>query len=258
VYPLTTDGRVITIIYGIIGIPLCLVVLMNLGKTFTHAVKFLWSFVRRFYYTGSFRRVRCMIPAGRLRMTVFQRFKHSIRRQTHRIRARSGGFRRRNVAPPIEGAEGGKPEIEEEEECVPFDVDDTFNLPPVIALLIAFVYMLLGSALYTIWETDWTFFDAFYFVFISLSTIGLGDVVPKHPKYFLLTAFYLFIGLALVAMVINVFMERMNLSMSKAAARFDEKTVERIVQRLRRPSSPDHPLETKSSRDAPAASGKVG
>jgi potassium channel subfamily K member 18 len=261
VYPLTIEGRVITILYGIIGIPLCLVVLMNLGKTFTHAIKYLWSFVRRFYYTGSFRRVRCMVPAGRLRMTLFQRFKYSIRQHSRWSRSRTGGFRRRDVAPPIEAPDDAKPALSDQEaadeEFVPYEVDDTFNLPPVVALLIAFIYMLLGSALYTAWETNWTYFDAFYFVFISLSTIGLGDVVPQHPKFFLLTAFYLFIGLALVAMVINFFMEVMNVSITKAADRvlsanltrqrlvIDEETVQKIVKHLQQ-SSPPSPSQKET------------
>jgi len=58
IYPVTTLGRVITMLYALVGIPLCLVVLAAVGKSLTRAIKFLWSFIRRFYYTGSFRRVR--------------------------------------------------------------------------------------------------------------------------------------------------------------------------------------------------------
>ena len=223
---------------------------MNLGKAFTHAIKYLWSFVRRFYYTGSFRRVRRMIPASRLRMTLFQRCKHSIRRTTRRLRGRA--LRRRGPAPEA-AAEAGTAATKDDDvdtDFVPYEVDDTFNLPPIVALLIAFVYLLLGSFLYIAWETEWTYFDAFYFVFISLSTIGLGDVVPQHPKFFLLTAFYLFIGLALVAMVINVCMERMNVSIAKATDRvlsanlrkprihIDEETVQKIVRHLQQSAPP--------------------
>jgi Ion channel len=122
---------------------------------------------------------------------------------------------------------------------VPYEVDDTFNLPPVVALLVMILYMLLGSVVYPIWEKSWTPFDAFYFIFISLSTIGLGDVVPQHTKFFMMTSLYIFIGLALVAMVINVVMEEMNVAIAKAAdmivaarPRLDEETVQRIIKNI--------------------------
>ncbi|KAJ8947384.1 hypothetical protein NQ318_017747 [Aromia moschata] len=57
-YPTTLTGKVITIVYALIGIPLFLIVLTDFGKLFTRCIKFLWSFVRRLYYTGSCRNVR--------------------------------------------------------------------------------------------------------------------------------------------------------------------------------------------------------
>ena len=102
-----------------------------------------------------------------------------------------------------------KPELEEvevEEGGGGFEVDDDFNLPPVVAISITVTYIFLGAVMYTQWE-DWSFLEAFYFVFVSISTIGFGDVLPNHPKRFLASFVYLLIGLSLVAMVINVIME---------------------------------------------------
>lgn len=58
IYPTTQTGRALTIVYAIVGIPLFLIALTDFGKLFTRAIKFLWSFVRRCYYTGSCRSVR--------------------------------------------------------------------------------------------------------------------------------------------------------------------------------------------------------
>ena len=92
---------------------------------------------------------------------------------------------------------------------VSFEVNDKFNLPPIVALTIAVAYILLGVVIYRQWER-WTYLEAFYFVFISLSTVGFGDILPEHPNFFLASSVYVLIGLALVAMVITVVMETVN------------------------------------------------
>ena len=30
---------------------------------------------------------------------------------------------------------------------------------------------------------EWDYFTSFYFFFISLTTVGLGDVMPQHPRF---------------------------------------------------------------------------
>jgi len=102
-----------------------------------------------------------------------------------------------------------------DETFVPYEVDDKFDLPPVVALAIAFLYTLLGAWIYTRWE-QWSYFEAFYFTFISLCTIGFGDVVPEHPKNLMATSVYLLFGLALIAMVVTVVMEAVDSTIARA------------------------------------------
>jgi hypothetical protein len=59
-----------------------------------------------------------------------------------------------------------------------FEVDDEFNLPISVAIFILLIYIFVGAIIYWTWE-DWGFFESFYFVFISMSTIGFGDFVPQ-------------------------------------------------------------------------------
>ncbi|XP_004529768.1 TWiK family of potassium channels protein 7 [Ceratitis capitata] len=66
------------------------------------------------------------------------------------------------------------------------------------------VYLAAGAWLLLLWEDDWTFFDGFYFCFITMTTIGFGDLVPKKPNYMLLCTLYILIGLALTSTIIEL------------------------------------------------------
>jgi len=226
VVPITFVGRIITVIYALIGIPLCLVVLASVGKLLTRAIKYLWMFMRRFYYTGSCRRVRRMIPVSRLRMSLLQRIGYQLRRRTRRFRR---AVRRRKWSPGTEaGAAGGA--NSDDESCVPYEVDDQFNLPPVVAILIGVTYTLLGALMYMSWES-WTYFEAFYFTCISLSTIGFGDIVPDHQNFFIASSIYMLVGLALLAMIINVLMTAMHVSITTATTRVLVEVEQRLAER---------------------------
>ncbi|XP_018329932.1 TWiK family of potassium channels protein 7-like isoform X2 [Agrilus planipennis] len=72
------------------------------------------------------------------------------------------------------------------------------------AVCFLFVYLAAGAALFVIWEDEWTFFDGFYFCFITMTTIGFGDLVPKKPKYMLLCTLYILVGLALTSTIIEL------------------------------------------------------
>lgn len=98
------------------------------------------------------------------------------------------------------------------------EIDDEFNLPISVALTILITYILCGAAFYSLSE-GWSFFDACYFVFISMSTIGFGDFVPHHPIRMMCSIIYLIFGLALTSMCINVVQVKLSDSFRQASAK---------------------------------------
>ncbi|XP_001965460.3 TWiK family of potassium channels protein 7 [Drosophila ananassae] len=74
----------------------------------------------------------------------------------------------------------------------------------ILAVCFLGVYLAAGAGLLLLWEDDWTFFDGFYFCFITMTTIGFGDLVPKKPNYMLLCTLYILIGLALTSTIIEL------------------------------------------------------
>lgn len=97
----------------------------------------------------------------------------------------------------------------------PFAIDDEFNLPVSLALIILILYILLGSFIFTFTD-NWRLFESFYFVYISMSTIGFGDYVPSNSVSMIASSIYLLFGLALTSMCINVIQERLSESFEKA------------------------------------------
>jgi hypothetical protein len=75
-------------------------------------------------------------------------------------------------------------------------------------------YICFGAVLFSEWE-DWNFLDSSYFCFISLSTIGFGDIVPgkrvissqEIQLSFIFCSVYLMLGMALIAMCFNLMQE---------------------------------------------------
>lgn len=97
-------------------------------------------------------------------------------------------------------------------------IDDEFNLPITLAFFLLVSYILCGAAVYSLWE-DWSFFESCFFVFISMSTIGFGDYVPKHPMRMMASIIYLIFGLALTSMCINVVQVKLSDSFRHASAK---------------------------------------
>lgn len=177
-----------------------------MGKLFTRSVKFLWAYVRRLYYTRSCRRIRKQQQIRDAMTGINTVYDFAIRRPSKYF-GNSGEENDENNGEA--DAEAGRslgtshPETPTSPYPETFEVDDEFNLPISVATLLLVSYMLLGTFCYRILE-EWPLLDSFYYMFISMSTIGFGDLVPTNPIYMMVSMIYLIFGLALTSMFINV------------------------------------------------------
>ncbi|XP_044727240.1 potassium channel subfamily K member 18 isoform X2 [Chrysoperla carnea] len=242
--PATTTGRAITIIYAIFGIPMFLILLADFGKLFTRCIKFVWAFVRRLYYTGSCRKVRKNENLQDVMKGVQMVYEIATFRRPSQLNVEDieitqqagptlgsppmassdGSIQSKATFLNVDGAIPKTPNTPggENTPCTPapsnFAVDDEFNLPVSVAIFILLLYIVCGALIYWMWE-NWSFFESFYFVFISMSTIGFGDFVPQHPMYMMASILYLVFGLALTSMCINVVQVKLSDTFRQASAK---------------------------------------
>ncbi|GAB1607782.1 TWiK family of potassium channels protein 18-like [Argonauta hians] len=97
------------------------------------------------------------------------------------------------------------------------DDEDLSNvtIPLTVTLLVIFVYIMFGALLFKLWE-GWDLLQSTYFCFITLSTIGFGDVVPgtdfDNPQtniQLVVGGFYILFGMAIVSMCFSLMQEEM-------------------------------------------------
>ncbi|XP_033748758.1 uncharacterized protein LOC117333533 [Pecten maximus] len=172
VAPKTDYGRIVTIGYAVLGIPLTLLCLTNIGDLMATGFRMLYA------------KVCCGVCCVLFSPT------------------------KRRLPDPEKGIE--------EEMVVQGETKspgETIHVPTSLCILVMTAYILLGTLLFSFWE-GWDVITGTYFSFITLSTIGFGDVVPgtamdqwANEQKLVLCAMYLVFGLSLIAMCFNLVQE---------------------------------------------------
>ncbi|KAL6432871.1 hypothetical protein ACFW04_006315 [Cataglyphis niger] len=114
---------------------------------------------------------------------------------------------------PRDDENGDEGDDEGDDESDSYDPQHV-TVPLTLCLAIMVGYIWGGAILFSEWE-DWNMLDGSYFCFVSLSTIGFGDIVPGEKIYsgegldlsFIFCSMYLMLGMALIAMCFNLMQE---------------------------------------------------
>lgn len=112
--------------------------------------------------------------------------------------------------------ESDKDEEEEEKQA---------SVPIMLCISIVVSYICGGAIMFSYWE-GWDFSDSCYFCFITLTTIGFGDMVPgtavlsEDAQLALgMCSLYLLFGMALIAMSFNLVQEEVTKSVTSIGKR---------------------------------------
>ena len=106
------------------------------------------------------------------------------------------------------------------------------TVPVISCLMVLIGYIIFGAVLFSAWE-NWNYADGAYFCFTSLMTIGFGDFVPGKDYIFqvdeesekegraklILGTVYILLGMALLAMCLNLMQEKIVVQVRTVARR---------------------------------------
>ncbi|KAE9554836.1 hypothetical protein FO519_001951 [Halicephalobus sp. NKZ332] len=222
--PRTVGGQALSIAYAIIGIPLVLAILSQFGKALTNWASDSWIKYRQYMKKQRLEKLKILrrrretiatngttdstaansvynlqnIEEGRSRRATTDGYSINIgtleNPEQHLVRGSNlqNHMKEKGLL------------VEEEDEDM-----ESRTIPVWIALLMCVGWICGCAGLFCLWETRWNYFTSLYFFCISLSTIGLGDVVPDHPRMLILMFWLVIIGLSIVSMLLSVIQIKM-------------------------------------------------
>ncbi|KAH9501844.1 two pore domain potassium channel [Dermatophagoides farinae] len=208
--PRTDRGKLMTILYAIIGIPLMLLYLTNIGDILAKSF--------RYVYGG-------LCSCKQSSTTLKQRNRLLLQRA---VSAPTGIYSMTNhtsqLTPEIGVGVGFSYDpttmtmmttsAPPSTTTIKFKENNRVHVPITLCLLILASYVCGGGLLFSIWE-NWNYLDGSYFCFVTLSTIGFGDLVPGasvvessgSQEKLVICSLYLLAGMALLAMCFNLMQE---------------------------------------------------
>ncbi|KAL7070992.1 hypothetical protein ACQ4LE_009882, partial [Meloidogyne hapla] len=168
--PVTRTGRMFCIFYALFGVPLILITVTDIGKFLSEHIVWLYTRYAR----------------------AKHRFRDRLLQQQQPLS--SGG---------AELASSSSPQRSMLRAQLHELGLDNVHIPITLIAAILIGYMSIGALLLASWE-NWALFDGFYFSFITMTTVGFGDLVPTKREFYIIDLFYIVVGLAITTMCIDL------------------------------------------------------
>ncbi|CAG9815174.1 unnamed protein product [Phaedon cochleariae] len=217
IFPHTPVGKITTIVYAIIGMPLFLLYLSNIGDIMARSFKWVYANCCLCRWCPGVARRRALRKVRReQKLGMDSESGSDGSRGSSEASSESVEINIPIELPGVRDSLGSEALTAYSDEAY-----ENVSVPVTICLAIMVGYICGGALLFCKWEEHWSFLDASYFCFISLSTIGFGDLVPGDKIYgrgtdfykdvlevsFVFCSIYLMLGMALIAMCFNLMQE---------------------------------------------------
>ncbi|VDO67628.1 unnamed protein product [Haemonchus placei] len=212
----TYIGKTLTMLYAIIGIPLMLLFLTNIGDVMAKIFRFLYAQSIRLKFrlilwhkkrkAAKIRRANSLVSrltrAHRVKadssidsfavgtncIKIHYSFVYYVLSYQNYVRLLLCSHDWHCYGATVMAYISGGPDVEDlltaRVEMEQLEVRETaqaqlekISVPLSLVVLTMFAYLVAGTILFKLWE-GWTFLESFYFCYISLTTIGFGDRFP--------------------------------------------------------------------------------
>ncbi|XP_065301897.1 TWiK family of potassium channels protein 7-like [Dermacentor albipictus] len=214
--PKTNWGKIVTILYAIVGIPLMLLYLTNIGDILAKAFKYVYRRLCSCDHRGadsSSRRAQAASYYG----SSTRRAAGGAHCRVNHIALEDGlltGEAINGFAAPDRIGQDAKLDAYVDPFLDDLEERPRVTVPILLCMTIIGGYICGGAVLFSVWE-EWNYLDGSYFCFVTLSTIGFGDLVPGDTvvsdsgsqEKLVICSLYLLVGLALIAMCFNLVQE---------------------------------------------------
>ena len=222
--PRSRYGRIVCIAYALVGIPLMLLCLANLGDALAKMFRFLYTQVCccgccRPDTGSSVRSPNDSEPGDATPSTSAGQL--SKQGSVHEAWKTQYENKRKSIANPSDMVQLFVEDDDDDEEESGGDIDNEdyneISVPLTIILSVIGGYIFLGTVIFGVWE-GWDPLTAAYFCFITIATIGFGDVVPGFANSqessggdveMLGTAMYMLLGMATLSMCFTLVQDQL-------------------------------------------------